>query len=269
MWGFLLSGAGLALVLFALSRAPVLGWTSSAVVLSGLSGVALFVLLVVTELRERDPILHLRLFRDRMFRSANLAMFMVTAMLLGVLFLLPLFLQQLRGLSAFVSGLTTAPQALGLLLMSPLSSRLYRRAGPRRMLAVALAGIMITSALFLLVNMTTSLWWIRAIVFLRGVFMSLAFVASQAATFSTISSEETGRASALFNTNRQVAASLGVAILATVLSQEMQAHRALGAAPAAVESAALLAFHAAFAASIAFGLLGIFFALRIPDEAYP
>lgn len=102
--------------------------------------------------------------------------------------------------------------------------------------------------------------------FLRGVFMSIAFVASQAATFSTISSEETGRASALFNTNRQVAASLGVAILATVLSQEMQAHRALGAAPGAVQSAALLAFHAAFAASIAFGLLGIFFALRIHDD---
>jgi EmrB/QacA subfamily drug resistance transporter len=266
VWGFLSSAGGLALVLFALSRAPRSGWTSPQVLLAGLTGIALFVVLVMIELHEQAPILHLRLFEDRMFRAANLAMFMVTAMLLGVLFLLPLFLQQLRGLSAFVSGLTTAPQALGLLLMSTVSSRLYPRIGPRRMLAVALGGIMITSVLFLLVDLTTSLWWIRGIMFLRGVFMSLAFVASQAATFSTISAEETGRASALFNTNRQVAASLGVAILATVLSQEMQAHHSLGATPAAVQSAELLAFHAAFAASIAFGLLGIVFALRIPDE---
>ena len=265
VWGFLSSGAGLALVLFALSRAPINGWTSPPVVLSGLAGVALFVALVVIELRERKPLLHLRLFGDRMFRSANLTMFTVYAMLLGVLFLLPLFLQQLRGLSAFVSGLTTAPQALGLLLMSPVSSRVYPRVGPRRMLAVALGGIMITSGLFLVVDLTTSLWWIRGIMFLRGLFMNLAFVASQAATFSTISTEETGRASALFNTNRQVAASLGVAILATVLSQEMQAHHASGGTPAAIQSAELLAFHAAFAASIAFGLLGILFALLIRD----
>jgi hypothetical protein len=63
-----------------------------------------------------------------------------------------------------------------------------------------------------------------------------------------------------------VAASFGVAILATILSQEMQAHRALGGAQAAVQSAELLSFHAAFAASIAFGVLGILFALRIHDE---
>jgi MFS family permease len=150
--------------------------------------------------------------------------------------------------------------------MSPLSSRLYRRLGPRRMLVVALAGIMAISTLFLLVDLTTNLWWIRGIMFVRGVFMSLAFVASQAATFSTISSEETGRASALFNTNRQVAASFGVALLATILSQEMQAHRALGETPQAIQSGELLAFHAAFAASIVFGLLGIFFAFGIHDE---
>jgi MFS family permease len=255
----------LALVLFALSQAPGQGWTSRKVVASGLGGIALFALLVLIELRQRSPILHLRLFGDRMFRNANLAMFMVYAMLLGVLFLLPLFLQQLRGLSAFESGLTTAPQALGLLLMVQVSSRLYPRVGPRRMLVVALGGITITSALFFLVDLGTNLWWIRAIMFLRGMSLSFAIVASQAATFSTISSEETGRASSLFNTNRQVAASMGVAVLATVLDEETRGHPSLGAG-AAIHHAQLLGFHAAFAASIVFGLLGIVFALRIHDE---
>jgi EmrB/QacA subfamily drug resistance transporter len=265
VWGFLCSGGGLALVLFALSEAPSRGWTSAEVVVSGLGGIVLLVLLVLIELRQRSPILHLRLYGDRMFRNANLAMFMVVAMLLGMLFLLPLFLQQLRGLSAFVSGLTTAPQALGLLLTSRVASRVYPRVGPRRMLTVALGGVLMTSTLFVLVGLGTSLWWIRAIMFLRGIFMSFAFIASQAATFSTISSAETGRASALFNTNRQVAASLGVAVLATVLSEEMKAPT-LGTGVAAMQHAQLFAYHVAFASSIVFGLFGIMFAFRIHDE---
>jgi MFS family permease len=161
-----------------------------------------------------------------------------------------LFLQELRGLSALESGLTTFPQALGMLLMVPLSSRLYPRVGPRLMLMFALMGITVTSALFLLVDLGTNLWWIRAIMFLRGVSMSFAIVASQAAAFASIRSEETGRASALFNTNRQVAASIGVAVLATVLG----------------EHNSVTAFHHAFAASILFGLVGIVFALGIHDE---
>ncbi len=218
IWGFLCSGGGLALVLYALSRAPAHGWTSTPVVVSGVLGILLFGL--------------------------------VYAMLLGVLFLLPLFLQELRGLSALESGLTTFPQALGMLLMVPVTGRLYPRVGPRRMLVIALVGITITSALFLLVDLETNLWWIRAIMFLRGVSMSFAIVAAQAAAFASIRSEETGRASALFNTNRQVAASIGVAVLATVLN----------------DHSSVAAFHNAFAVSIVFGLLGLAFALLIHDQ---
>jgi MFS family permease len=109
---------------------------------------------------------------------------------------------------------------------------------------------MATSALFLMVDLETSLWWIRGIMFLRGVSMSFAIVAAQAAAFASIPSAEIGRASALFNTNRQVAASIGVAVLATVLG----VHNSL------------TAFHHAFAASILFALVGIAFALRIHDE---
>jgi MFS family permease len=210
----------------------------------------LFGFLVVLELWRPDPMLRLSLFGDRMFRSANLSMFMVYAMLLGVLFLLPLFLQELRGLSALQSGLTTFPQALGMLLMVRLAGRLYLRAGPRRTLTVGLLGITVTSMLFLLVDLGTSLWWIRGIMFLRGVSTSLAIVASQAAAFASIRSKEIGRASALFNTNRQVAATIGVAALATVLGQHNS----------------VTTFHRAFAASIVFGIVGIVFALGIHDE---
>ena len=90
-------------------------------------------------------------------------------------------------------------------------------------------------------------------------------VASQTATFSTIKSAETGRASSLFNTNRQVAASVGVAVFTTVLTEQLAAHDGLSAA-ATTASGQLLAFHDAFAASIVFGLVGILFALRFHDQ---
>jgi predicted MFS family arabinose efflux permease len=124
----------------------------------------------------------------------------------------------------------------------------------------------LTSALFLLVDLESSLWWIRGIMFLRGVSMSFALVAAQTATFSTIKPEETGRASSLFNTNRQVAASVGVAVLTTVLLEQTAAYVVGVTGAAAAAQAQLLAFHDAFAASIVFGLVGIFFALRIHDK---
>ncbi len=73
--GFVCSGVGLALVLFGLSRGPEYGWTDPSVIVSLVAGVALFVALVIFELRDRFPMLDLRLFSDRMFRNANLFSF--------------------------------------------------------------------------------------------------------------------------------------------------------------------------------------------------
>src|SRR5205823_5399658 len=91
VWGFVLSAAGLALVLYALSRGPIDGWTSAKVLSTGLLGVACFVGLVFAELGRPIPMLDLRLFADRMFRNANIVFFAAMGSLMGVLFLLPLF----------------------------------------------------------------------------------------------------------------------------------------------------------------------------------
>jgi predicted MFS family arabinose efflux permease len=258
--GFVLSGGGLALVLFALSQGPTHGWTSAEVLLTGVGGILAFIALVMVELRVVEPMLQLRLFRDRMFRSANLASLFSYAGFAGLLFLLPLFLQQLRGLSALESGLTTFPQAFGVMISSQIVGRLYPRVGPRRLMVAGLAGAAATVALFLFVDLNTSLWWIRGLMFTRGICMAFAFVPLQAATYTTISSSDTGRASALYSTQRQVAAALGVAALATVLAS--QATHISGLAP----QAGLSAFHVAFAASAGLALLGSLAALLVRDE---
>ena len=269
LWGFVLSGAGLALVLYALSQAPNNGWTAPNVAGAGAAGLACFVALVIVELRLSQPMLALRLFANRMFRSASLVSFMAVAGLYGVIFLLPLYLQQLRGFDALQSGLATFPQALGMGLFLQITSRLYGRVGPKRMMAAGTLIITISSASFLFMGLETSLWWIRLIMFVRGTGMAFTIVSNQAGTFSTIRSQDTGRASSLFNTNRQVSGSFGVAILATVLLFGAGASGALlgqATIPPAAQGLALMGFHEAFFTAVLFGLAGFAFTFLIHDE---
>ena len=266
-YGFVLSGAGLAMVLYALSQGPIRGWGSPLVVFTGLAGSVSFAALVVVELRIKQPMLQLRLLHDRMFRNANLASLFAYASFAGLLFLLPLFLQDLRGLSALDSGLTTFPQAIGVMISSQLVGRvLYPRFGPRRLMVGGLLGAALVVYAFTFVDLHTSLWWIRLLMFTRGVCMAHSFIPLQAATYATISPTDTGRATAIYTTQRQVSAAFGVAILATALATFTQ-HNLVGRVSTAAQLGGRLdAFHSAFAITAVLAALGAFIALLVRDE---
>jgi EmrB/QacA subfamily drug resistance transporter len=274
VFGFIFSAAGFPLLLYALSQAPEHGWTSIRVMAAGLGGILLLVMLVIVELRVAEPLLDFRLFGERMFRAGNLAYFVYAAGVLGVLFLLPLFLQQLRGISALQTGLVTFTQAIGLVITVRPASHLYDRIGPRRMVALGMIGTAVTTALLIFVGLHTNLWWLRGILFFRGVALALAVIPLQAATYARVSSEDTGRASALFNTNRQVSASLAIAVLATVLTTSAAHHVADGMKTAttpalqarAVADGTLLGYRDAYIVAVVIALLGLICAWLIHDE---
>jgi EmrB/QacA subfamily drug resistance transporter len=247
--GFVLSGVGLALVLFALSQGPEHGWRSPEVVATGTIGIVTLIGLVRVELRKPAPMLALRLLGNRLFRTANVVSLLSFAAFSSVLFLLPIFLQEVRGVSALQSGLTTFPQAIGVMVSSQLVGRLYPYIGPRRLMVFGLVGAAITLATLTLVDVGTNLWWVRAIMFTRGAFTAFAFIPMQTATFATISSADTGRATAIFSTQRQVAGAFGVALAATLLATFTQFHMdGLSAVSGpAVTSAQVSAFHNVFA----------------------
>jgi EmrB/QacA subfamily drug resistance transporter len=261
--GFVLSGGSLALILFSISRAPRHGWTSAGVVLPLIVGAVLFVAMIYVEMNKEEPMLKLRLFANRLFRSTTVAWFMATAGLLGMLFLLPLYLQQLRGFSALETGLTTLPQGLGMALSLQFTSRVYPYIGPRRMMAFGMFGVAMTTLAFITVDLNTSLYWIGFLLFLRGISMAFAMVSNQAATFATIESSDLGRASSLSNTSLRIASAVGVAVLATVLTDRMGAH---AGESGGADLATLHAFHDAFFVAFVLGLVGFLFALRIPDQ---
>lgn len=249
--GFVLSGTGLALVVYSLSEGPRAGWTSTQVLACGAVGTLSFIALVVWELRVSKPMLDLRLLVDRMFRNSNVISIFSTASFLGLIFVLPLYLQTLRGFDALQSGLATFPQALGIMVSSQLAGRLYKRIGPRRLMGGGLAWASVTILTFVFLGLHTNLWWIRTMIFVRGLGMGFAFVPMQAASYAKIRPQDNGRASSIFSTQRQMAASLGIAALATILST----YTRLGQ-PATDPQRALTGFHVAFIASAVFAAVG-------------
>ena len=136
--GFVLSGAALALVVYALSEGPRAGWGSAPVLITLITGLAAGVALVWVETHVDQPMLALRLFGNRIFRQCNVVSLLSTMSFLGLLFVMPLYLQLLRGQDALHSGLTTFPQALGVLITSQFAGRLYARVGPRRLMTFGL-----------------------------------------------------------------------------------------------------------------------------------
>jgi EmrB/QacA subfamily drug resistance transporter len=265
--GFVLAGAGLALVLLGLSEGPVRGWGDPLVVAVLFLGLVLIAALVVVELRKRQPMLDLRLLGERSFRTPNMVSFATTAALIGLLFLLPQFLQGPRGLSPFQSGLTTFPQALGVIAVSRIVGvRLYPVIGPRRLVVAGATAMALLTALFLTVDVETSQWWIRLLMFTRGMAMGFVFIPVQAAAFARIRVQDTGRASALFQAQRQVGAAVGVAFLATVLVERGQALLAGASSAAEQVSALTTAFHDAVLASVLLCAIAAVAAIFLRDD---
>ena len=261
--GFVLSGASLALVVYALSEGPRAGWTSNVVVLTGLGGVVCGVLTVIVELHVANPMLELRLLRNRMFRLCNTVGFFSIASFLGVTFVMPLYLQLIRGMDPLESGLTTFPQAIGVMASSFIAGSLYGRIGPRRLMAGGFFSAGLAISLYTGLTVDTNLWLIRGLMLLRGFCMGFAFVPMQAASYSTIDPSQNGRASSLFSTQRQVGVSFGVAIMASVLAAHMSLSQPVS--PEGLESA-LTGVHLAFAIAVGFAMLAAFFALFIRDD---
>ncbi|MGI8856592.1 MAG: DHA2 family efflux MFS transporter permease subunit [Thermomicrobiales bacterium] len=260
--GFLLAATSFPLVMYALSEGPSHGWTSPVILGCAVIGLLLLIVFVAVELRARAPMVHLRLLGDRLFNTTNLVTIFSSAGFSGILFLVPLFLQEARGADPLSSGLTTFPEALGVLCSTQLVARLYPRVGPRRLMAGGLIGVTTAISLLCFIRLDSSPWLIRLLMFLIGVGMAYVFLPAQAAGFATISPAATGQAAMLSNVQRQLGLALGVAILSSVLAAVGPVQRSV----TGVMQPHLAAYRAAFLTAAAFALIGALIALAVPDR---
>ncbi|MEP7201242.1 MAG: MDR family MFS transporter [Ilumatobacteraceae bacterium] len=261
--GFVLSGSALALIVYTLSEGPRAGWTSPLVLICGTIGIVAAIAMTYVELRIPSPMLDLRLLQNRMFRQCNLVGLFSIASFIGVTFVMPLYLQLLRGMTPLASGLTTFPQAFGIMCSSLIAGRLYARVGPRRLMTGGFLAAALTIAMYTTLDLHTSLWLIRALMFGRGLCMGFAFVPMQAASYATIAPSQNGRASSIFSTQRQVGVSIGVAIMASVLAAHMSLSRVPGADDV---QRAISGVRWAFAIAVVLALIAAVCAWFIRDE---
>ncbi|HEY7293837.1 MAG TPA: MFS transporter, partial [Dehalococcoidia bacterium] len=260
--GFLLAGIGFPLLMYAITEGSSRGWGSTSVLLAAAAGLIALAVFVAVELRTAEPMVQLRLFGNRLFQSCTTTSMTASAAFLGVLFVTPLFLQEARGDSALESGLTTFPEAIGVVLSMQLVARLYPHIGPRRLMVAGMLWVAGVMVLLSFVGLETSAWLIRLLMFLIGVGMAYVFLPNQAAGFATVAPSAMGRASTLFNAQRQLGAATGVALLSSVLAVAgTERYDAAGVARPHVA-----AYHAAYLAAAGLAIVAALLALRVPDR---
>jgi len=268
--GFILSAVAFPSILFSLSEGAEVGWGSPLVGVLLVVGVAALLGFLYVELRQTEPMLQLRLFANNMFAVAMVLTFVTQFCYFGSSYLLPLFLENVRGLGAAATGLVMFPAAILDFVGITLSGRLYNRFGPR---PFALAGILlyiITGAALSRLTSTTGAVAISAIASLRGLGIGLCAMPVMTMAFNTVPRDLMPRATALQNVLQRVFASASTAILTSIVLASLSLRGAPAGTAVTTASAPVgflvRAFSDAFVAMALVAALGLFFALRLRDE---
>jgi EmrB/QacA subfamily drug resistance transporter len=218
--GLLLLSTGLPLLTYGLAEIGSTGkFLIPQVVFPILVGAALIVAFVFHALHKRFPLLDVRLYRRPTFAAASSVMFAMGGAVFGGMILMPLYLQQVRGLSAFETGLLLAPMGVGMILVLPLLGRQVDRHGGGQF---ALAGLIVTAVAtipFAFVGPNTSYWLLSAVMVVRGIGSGATFMPAMTAAFASLKRDELPDASPQINVVMRVGGSLGTALLAVVLQR--------------------------------------------------
>ena len=226
--GFVFVALGLASLLYAISSASTDGWGSSTVLGFMAVGVISLALFVTTELlvarRGGQPLLDMRLFTNGAFRAGIIANVFVVFSLFGALFLFPLYLQNIRHLSAFQSGLVLLPQALASMVSVIIGGRLVDRFGVRNVMIPGLLILAVATWQLTYITIYSPYSWIQLLLILRGIALGLTVQPLTVATMSEVRPRDLAQASALSTVSRAVSSSLGIAILATLVQTQTTIH---------------------------------------------
>ncbi len=183
------------------------------------------ILLVFTELRKKEPVINLRLFKDISFSTGNMIMFFVFLNMFSTLVLLPIYLQTLMGYTSTLAGLALGPGGIATIFSLLIVGRLVTKINPKYILFTGLS--IVTYSLYLMANFNLeanfmTIMWPRVIL---GLGMGFVFVPLTNLTLSHIRKENMAGATALFNLLRNLGGSFGVAIFTTLLARRAQFHQ--------------------------------------------
>jgi EmrB/QacA subfamily drug resistance transporter len=216
--GQLLVFLGLTSLTYGLIDGTHSGWFSPLILGLFLTAAAAAVAFLLYEPRHPSPLIDLRFFRSVPFTSATVLGLVAFASFAGFLFLNALYLQQVRGFSAFHTGLCTLPLALTMMICSPLSGRLVATYGTRPSLLLSGTGFILSTLLLTGLNPHTPLPLLLIVFALFGTGLGMVNPAISTNAVEGMPLAQAGVAAAIASTSRQVGAALGVAIAGTVVT---------------------------------------------------
>jgi DHA2 family methylenomycin A resistance protein-like MFS transporter len=215
--GQVLAIAALTALTYALIEGQPQGWSSPLIVTLFVAAAVLLLAFVVVEVRQSEPMLPLDLFRNATFSVANVAAFVVGFALLGTVFFISQYFQEVQGYSPLGSGIRSLPNTAGMFIVAPLAGRLTARYGAR--VPVTFGALLASTALFLFTRLDAAtpysqIWWNLA---LSGVGFGFMLSPIAAAVLGATPPNRIGLGSSIVNTTRQIGSVFGVALLGAVV----------------------------------------------------
>jgi EmrB/QacA subfamily drug resistance transporter len=219
--GVILVSLALFCLTFALVEGQKYGWSSATIiVLFGVS-LAAFVAFSLIELKLKNPLAQLRLFKNRTFSSGNFVAVMMSFGLIGIIYLLVLFLQIILGFSALKTGLTLLPLPIAIILVAPFAGRFTDVIGGRWILFV---GTLISAlGIYLMSDLSAATTWQNLILPLAvsGVGMGLVMAPVTTVVMAATPVDQSGMGAGILSTTRQIGSVLGLSVLGAVLQNQL------------------------------------------------
>jgi EmrB/QacA subfamily drug resistance transporter len=220
--GLALLSPGLAAVIYGLAESASAGGFGEPKVFGPiLAGAALLAAFVVHGLRATDPLIDLRLFKNRTFTVSMATLALVIISVFGGMLLLPLYLQTVRLESAMATGLLLAPQGFGAMITMPIAGRLADKTGVGRIVPVGLVLVGVSFLALTQLGADTSYWTFGVVLFVMGLGMGATMMPVFTGAMQTLRKADVARASTTLNINQQVAASIGTAVLSVLLTNAL------------------------------------------------
>ncbi|KRL04577.1 major facilitator superfamily permease [Liquorilactobacillus oeni DSM 19972] len=271
----ILSTIGFGSLLYGFSSVGDNGWTSK-IVLSSLGiGIVLIAIFVWRQLKMGKPFLELRVFKSVEFTVATALSSIVMVAMVAVEMIIPLYLQLVHGMSAFHSGLLLLPGALMMAVMSPITGRAFDRIGAKRLSIAGLFLLMSGTLPFVMITKQTPILYITFLYAVRMFGISMVMMPATTAGMNALPVQLISHGTAVNNTVRQIASSIGTAIMVSVLSNVtkggMPGKDLLKSDPLSYKVEALNAtmsgYHGAFWLAVAFCLVGFITAFFMKDKS--
>jgi EmrB/QacA subfamily drug resistance transporter len=219
--GLALGTAGLFGLTYGLIEANQRGWSDPLIVGSLLAGAALVVALLLWERRADHPMLPLSFFRLRAFSAGAAVAFSISFGMFGTFFFLSLYMQLIRGYSAFSTGLRFLPLTGMIILVAPNAGRVAQRHGSRIPMTVGLTlagtGLLLMSR----ISDATPYWLLAPVFAVMGIGIGATMAPMTAAVMNAVGPQRAGLGSAMTNTGREVGGVFGIALLGTILTTRL------------------------------------------------